>query len=574
MSIPGIGVKYTNAAGERLVGYSKAEHVGKNCRFLQGKRTEAAAVRAMVKGIRAAEQTTVRVTNYKKDGTSFINVLTLHPVKDSTGAYRYSIGVQSDGAKAAQEKEGLEKLRQLLPTVFDLAAQPKAFNAEVLTKVDDAAQRAQWRSSMAKFTRLVWSMDWETSLRRLMTNPVGQMAFKQYLEAKIPADVTSLELYLETIALDTLDTDVAEEEARELCDRFLGQSPSSGADALLALRDQAARLISVLASESFPKFVQSKLCLPLVEELLKRERRLKTVDNLMWNRYKVPEDCAGWIHSFVSVAETYPACIVISDMQIPGNPMFFVNQEFCRTTGYSKEEVQGRNCRFLQGPKTEPQSVAIIQDTLRRGVDCHCRLTNYRKDGGLFENLLTMRPVHDSNSVMRFCIGVQFEINKDTNLKQRLSQLSKLLKLLPETLEVSSRAVGQVHLKTENTAEKSADIGAKLEQALVNNTVGAPTVGQYHIPTEGGHDYYGNHRDDLISDLGFKPGDTLQNYQGEVNGAGTVQTFAVGSGANAAFISKQVDMSGLPPMPTSFVPAPPSTMKDGNLAQRSPRLIF
>ena len=47
---------------------------------------------------------------------------------------------------------------------------------------------------------------------------------------------------------------------------------------------QAARLISVLASESFPKFVQSKLCLPLVEELLKRERRLKTVDNLMWNR--------------------------------------------------------------------------------------------------------------------------------------------------------------------------------------------------------------------------------------------------------------------------------------------------
>jgi hypothetical protein len=87
------------------------------------------------------------------------------------------------------------------------------------------------------------------------------------------------------------------------------------------------------------------------------------------------------------------------------------------------------------------------QDTLRRGVDCHCRLTNYRKDGGLFENLLTMRPVHDSNSVMRFCIGVQFEINKDTNLKQRLSQLGKLLKLLPETLEVSSRAVGQVSVE-------------------------------------------------------------------------------------------------------------------------------
>eukprot|EP00966_Prymnesium_polylepis_P097040 2247946-Prymnesium_polylepis.1 len=153
VTVPGMKVQYTNAAGERLVGYTKAEHVGKNCRFMQGKRTEAAAVRAMVKGIRSAEQTTVRVTNYKKDGTQFVNVLTLHPVKDSTGKYRYQIGVQSDAARAAQEKAALEHLRSVLPTVFDAAAQPAKFD-EALQKVDDAAQRKQWRASMAKFTRL------------------------------------------------------------------------------------------------------------------------------------------------------------------------------------------------------------------------------------------------------------------------------------------------------------------------------------------------------------------------------------------------------------------------------------
>ena len=51
----------------------------------------------------------------------------------------------------------------------------------------------------------------------------------------------------------------------------------------------------------------------------------------------MPEDCAGWLHTFVSVAETYPACIVICDSTIPGNPMVFVNTEFCRVTGYTKD---------------------------------------------------------------------------------------------------------------------------------------------------------------------------------------------------------------------------------------------
>ena len=86
--------------------------------------------------------------------------------------------------------------------------------------------------------------------------------------------------------------------------------------------------------------------------------------------------------------------------------------------------------------------MAVIQDTLRRGTDCHVKITNYRKTGELFENLLTMRPVHDSNGVYRFCIGVQFEVTQDMSLKNRLSKLDKLLKLLPSTLEVESRAVG------------------------------------------------------------------------------------------------------------------------------------
>merc|ERR1712070_1329918 len=190
------------------------------------------------------------------------------------------------------------------------------------------------------------------------------------------------------------------------------------------------------------------------------------VEHLLWSKYSVPDDCAGWIHSFAAVAELYPACIVISDMAMPGNPMFFVNQEFCRVTGYEKHEAQGRNCRFLQGPKTEPQSVAVIQDTLRRGVDCHVKISNYRKSGELFENLLTMRPVHDSNGVYRFCIGVQFEVMRDMNLKQRLNKLEKLIKLLPSQIDVESQAVGDVFQVQEAAEEQAAELESKLTSAL------------------------------------------------------------------------------------------------------------
>ena len=136
MQVPGIKVTGTNAAGVRLVGYSKEEHIGRNCRFMQGAGTEAKAVRQIVSAIRQAKTTTVRVTNYKKDGTEFVNVLTLHPVHDSTRTYRYSIGLQAEAANDASEGAALEKLRSVLPVTFEAAAQPKKFEYDKLVQVD------------------------------------------------------------------------------------------------------------------------------------------------------------------------------------------------------------------------------------------------------------------------------------------------------------------------------------------------------------------------------------------------------------------------------------------------------
>ena len=97
-------------------------------------------------------------------------------------------------------------------------------------------------------------------------------------------------------------------------------------------------------------------------------------------------------------------------------------------------EATGRNCRFLQGPETEVEAIKIIRSTLSKGEDCHVKLTNYKKNGEKFQNLLTMRPVFDADNVYRYVIGVQFEVVLNEDLKTRMLMLDKLLKLLPRKL--------------------------------------------------------------------------------------------------------------------------------------------
>ena len=143
----------------------------------------------------------------------------------------------------------------------------------------------------------------------------------------------------------------------------------------------------------------------------------------------------------------------------------------------TKQRKGWQRARLAQGPATEFEALHVIRTTLAKAEDCHVRITNYRKNGEQFENLLTMRPVHDSNGVYRFCIGVQFEVTRDVSLKSRLAKLDKLIKLLPSTIEVASQASGRQFTVIETAEEKGAELATKLESALDGNTIGpAPDV--------------------------------------------------------------------------------------------------
>ena len=507
MQVPGLPVTWCNSAFVALTGHPREWVLGRNCRFLQGPGSEADGVRKMVMSLRAAKATTLHVTNYRKDGSSFVNLLTLSPVHDNEGAYRFVIGVLSDAS--VEEADGKpphgeigtgaarERLVGALPRTMRAESQPKRVGESAYAVDEEAAQqqRDKYRKETIKFTRLLWSLEWEASLKQLLVEPTAVAAYGSWLssESEYADDMGKLQLVVVAGQVAQQAEDVASQNALQICQRLIGLSILDKREALEAMHRHASQAVSALATESFPKFVASKACTPLIEQLL--SSKAAESGALMWSKYKVPQDCAGWLCSFVAVAETFPACIVISDQTKPGNPMFFVNREFCRITEYSKTEATGRNCRFLQGPMTESQSVAVIQDTLRRGVDCHVKITNYRKSGSIFENLLTMRPVHDSNGVYRFCIGVQFEIKKDEALKGRLAKLDKLIKLLPKTIEVASRRAGEAHVREEVAVEESTALEVKLQSALEGQTVGP----QLAAASEGGYDI---NRKEMLEHLG------------------------------------------------------------------------
>jgi PAS domain S-box-containing protein len=99
--------------------------------------------------------------------------------------------------------------------------------------------------------------------------------------------------------------------------------------------------------------------------------------------------------------------VVFSDPWQPDNPMIYVSDEFEAQTGYSPDEAVGRNCRFLQGPDTNPHAIEAIRQGLKAETRFTIDILNYRKDGTPFVNRLRIRPIYDPNGRLMFFAGAQ-----------------------------------------------------------------------------------------------------------------------------------------------------------------------
>ena len=108
--------------------------------------------------------------------------------------------------------------------------------------------------------------------------------------------------------------------------------------------------------------------------------------------------------------------MVLTDPQQPDNPLIAVNRAFENLTQYSETELSGRNCRMLQGPETDRHAVRQLGQAVKQGVGCVQFLTNYRRDGSSFYNLLFVSPVHGHDGQLHFFFASQHDLCSDAQL--------------------------------------------------------------------------------------------------------------------------------------------------------------
>ncbi|MDX2473036.1 MAG: PAS domain-containing protein, partial [Candidatus Krumholzibacteria bacterium] len=107
--LPNRPLIYVNEGFERLTGFSAAEVMGRNCKFLQGDVADPATVDEMRQAMQEGRECTVEISNRRKDGTQFWNRLSITPVRDESGTVTHFIGIQSDVTARREAEEKLQR---------------------------------------------------------------------------------------------------------------------------------------------------------------------------------------------------------------------------------------------------------------------------------------------------------------------------------------------------------------------------------------------------------------------------------------------------------------------------------
>lgn len=172
-----------------------------------------------------------------------------------------------------------------------------------------------------------------------------------------------------------------------------------------------------MTTEEKKRSLTGELLLLAEKEKLQAETVARMIDNrggeLLKRSFK--STCASddsVPSSLITGLSAIAGSFVLSDPNMPDNPMVYCSPDFLNLTGYSQEELIGKNCRLLQGPRTDKAVVSNIREALHVQRSVTVTLINYRKDGTLFQNCVHIAPIRDAAGKVQFFCGVQLDVSE------------------------------------------------------------------------------------------------------------------------------------------------------------------
>jgi len=117
--------------------------------------------------------------------------------------------------------------------------------------------------------------------------------------------------------------------------------------------------------------------------------------------------------------------IVVAEKEGQDTILIYVNPAFERLTGYKSEEILYQDCRFLQGDDTKQESIKVIRKAIDGSEPVRTILKNYRKDGSVFWNELSVTPYFDEIDELTYYIGIQKDVTEEVVLQQALDKANE-----------------------------------------------------------------------------------------------------------------------------------------------------
>ncbi len=433
---PGNPISYVSPSIVQLTGYSSAEMIGKNCRFLQGPDTNADSVTILRDAIAAGVPCTVVLLNYRKDGSTFWNELTVSPIKDGTGRIINFVGVQRDvtdkqatldhsGKLAdanAQVHLALSSRDRLAKIVEDSVNEIYVSNAETYQILDvNRAARENLGYTRAESQQI---MPWDF-VEGLTEQNLGEL--------------------ITPLLKGDLDAHVFETVHRR----------KDGSTYPVATH------LQYMASQTPPVFVA------IVQDITDRKQQ------------------AAAIELRENAIEALEVGVSITDATQEHYPLAYVNKALCKQTGYSAEELLNQNVKILQKHNRQQPGHLKIKQAQKNAEPVQVILESMRKDGSIYMDELSLSPVLNDSGELTHYIGITQDITERLEAEARYRQAQKidaigqlsggiahdfnnLLSVISGNLEFLSLEINEgAQRECLEEAEKAAQMGARLTRRLL-----------------------------------------------------------------------------------------------------------